>query len=129
MSLAAPSQGSQAFWQALDLLVKSHEIIIDRPRGTAHPRYPDNIYPLDYGYLQGTSANDGSGIDVWVGTIEGRHVCAVIVNIDLCKHDSEIKILLGCTPKEMGVVLEKHNVGLQSAILIEREYTPTLKSK
>jgi inorganic pyrophosphatase len=39
------------FWQALDSLISMSEIVIDRPRGTTHPRYPDFIYPLDYGYL------------------------------------------------------------------------------
>ena len=52
------------FWRALDALVAGSEIVIDRPRGSAHPRYPDVIYPLDYGYLAGTRAADGDGIDV-----------------------------------------------------------------
>ena len=97
----------------------SSEIVIDRPRGAAHPRYADEIYPLDYGYLQGTSANDGSGIDIWIGTQEKQKVCAVIVAIDLHKRDSEIKILLGCTPEERRMILDRHNQGKQSAILIE----------
>ena len=120
MSLGSPpAPSSQEFWQALDTLVASTEIVIDRPRGTAHPRYADKIYPLDYGYLQGTSANDGSGIDVWIGTLEKKNVCAVIVAIDLHKRDSEIKILLGCTPEERQMILDRHNQGKQSAILIE----------
>lgn len=116
-SLALSSQAS--FWQALDALVASSDIIIDRPRGTAHPRYADDIYPLDYGYLQETSSNDGSGIDVWVGTQAKKNVCAIIVAIDLHKRDSEIKILLGCTVEERRIILERHNQGKQSAILIE----------
>lgn len=39
------------FWKALDELVGSSEIVIDRPRGTVHPKYPDFIYKVDYGYL------------------------------------------------------------------------------
>ena len=41
-----------AFWELLDSLVKDSEIVIDRPKGTAHPRYPDSIYKVDYGYLK-----------------------------------------------------------------------------
>jgi predicted acetyltransferase len=47
------------FWQALDKLVSDSEIVIDRPKGSAHPRYPEFIYPLEYGYLKGTTAMDG----------------------------------------------------------------------
>lgn len=57
------------FWCKLDELVQSGDLVIDRPQGSAHPRYPDIIYPLDYGYLAGTTAADGEGIDVWVGSL------------------------------------------------------------
>ncbi len=96
------------FWNALDKLVNNSEIIIDRPKGTAHPKYPDFIYDLDYGYLNNTSSMDGSGIDVWVGSAE-KKVNAVICTVDLMKKDSEIKILIGCTEEELKIVYETHN--------------------
>ncbi len=40
--------------------------IIDRPLGTAHPNYPDMIYPLNYGYIEGILAADGAWQDVYV---------------------------------------------------------------
>jgi len=98
-----------AFWQALDTLVSQSEIIIDRPKGSAHPRYPDFIYPLDYGYLQGTTAADGGGIDVWVGSVPSCEVGAIICIVDLVKRDSEIKILIGCTEEEANVAYWVHN--------------------
>ena len=52
------------FWNHLTELVRSHPIVIDRPKGTTHPRYPSFYYPLDYGYLDGTSGGDGQAIDV-----------------------------------------------------------------
>ena len=39
------------FWQAVDKLVSSGKIIIDRPKGSTHPRYPEIKYELDYGYI------------------------------------------------------------------------------
>ncbi len=42
------------FWTALDQLVSDSEIVIDRPKGSAHPKYPDFIYKVDYGYLNNT---------------------------------------------------------------------------
>ena len=44
---------------ALNELVCNSEIIIDRPKGTAHPRYPNFIYKVDYEYLKNTSSMDG----------------------------------------------------------------------
>lgn len=96
------------FWSALDTLVRQSEIVIDRPRGSAHPRYPDFIYPVDYGYLKSTASMDGGGIDVWLGTGDGG-VNAVICTVDLLKKDSEIKILIGCTREETAAIYEKHN--------------------
>lgn len=52
------------FWNAIDKLVGTSEIIIDRPKGTAHPRFPNFIYNVDYGFLKGTSSTDGEGIDI-----------------------------------------------------------------
>ena len=49
------------FWNALDELVKNSEIVIDRAKGTAHPKFPDFIYKVDYGYLKETTAMDGGG--------------------------------------------------------------------
>jgi hypothetical protein len=32
-----------AFWDALDKLVATSEVVIDRPKGTRHPKYPDML--------------------------------------------------------------------------------------
>lgn len=101
-------QYDEAFWNALDQLVKDSQIIIDRPKGTAHPRYPDLLYQVDYGYLAHTASMDGSGVDVWVGSAEKR-VNALICTVDLVKRDSEIKLLIGCTEEEMRIAYETQN--------------------
>jgi inorganic pyrophosphatase len=106
------------FWAAADALVAASRIVIDRPRGSAHPRYPKFTYPLDYGYLEGTRSPDGGGIDVWIGSLAERRVTALIVTLDLVKRESEMKVLLGCTPEEQQVVLASHQIGSQSALLV-----------
>ena len=98
-----------AFWAALDQLMASSRLVIDRPKGMAHPRYPDMIYPLDYGYLADTTAMDGGGIDVWAGSDPARGLDAVMVTVDLVKRDSEIKLLIGCTEEEKQLVWHQHN--------------------
>lgn len=50
------------FWQRIDALLDEHEIVIDLPRGSRHPRFPKIVIPLDYGYLNGTSSGDGREI-------------------------------------------------------------------
>jgi inorganic pyrophosphatase len=109
------------FWDYLDQLVAMSQVIIDRPRGCSHPRYPDLVYPLDYGYLAGTTAVDGGGIDVWVGSQEPQRPIAVICTIDLHKRDMEIKILLGCSETEAKAILDFLNDHSMRAMLIERE--------
>ncbi len=113
---------TSAFWHIIDTLVANSEILIDRPQGSAHPRYPDIIYPFDYGYLKGTNSGDGQGIDIWRGSLPEQQATAIIVSADSKKHDAEIKILLGCTAEEMQIILAVHNrrPDSQAAILIER---------
>jgi len=108
------------FWQRLDDLVATSRVVIDRPKGTAHPRYPNFIYPLDYGYLDGTHAMDGGGVDVWVGSLPDKRVTAVVCTVDTVKRDTELKLLLGCTSEEAKVVLRTHNSDLQAGMLVVR---------
>ena len=97
------------FWQYIAQLLQEHEVVIDRPKGSPHPRYPDLIYPLDYGYLAGTSSMDQGGIDVWRGSEPGMKIMGIFCTVDLLKADSEIKIVLNCSDEEIAAIHEKHN--------------------
>ena len=109
------------FWQAIDSLASSGRIVIDRPKGSSHPKYPDCIYPVDYGYLENTTSMDGGGIDVWRGSLTSNTVDSIICTVDLMKKDSEIKLLIGCTEEEMKTIYEFHNNSeLMKGILIKR---------
>ena len=109
------------FWQAIDSLASSGRIVIDRPKGSSHPKYPDCIYPVDYGYLENTTSMDGGGIDVWRGSLTTDTVDAIICTVDLMKKDSEIKLLIGCTEEEMKTIYEFHNNSeFMKGILIKR---------
>lgn len=111
---------NEDFWKALDELVSNSEIVIDRPRGSAHPRFPNFIYKVDYGYLKDTTSMDGGGIDVWVGSGE-KKIDAIMCIVDLKKKDSEIKILVGCTEEEKLEVYKTHNeTQYMKGVLIRR---------
>lgn len=109
------------FWDALDHLVAGSTVVIDRPRGSRHPRYPEMVYPVDYGYLQDTTAMDGGGIDVWRGSDPGIGIDAVACIVDLLKRDAEIKILIGCTEAEKQAIYRLHNESeYMKGVLIHR---------
>lgn len=113
---------NEDFWSALDTLVAESEIIIDRPSGSAHPRHPSFIYPLDYGYLKNTTSMDGGGIDVWRGSDNSATADAIMCIIDLMKRDSEIKILIGCTEEEKILVYKTPNeTKFMKGVLLRRE--------
>lgn len=79
---------------------------IDRPVGSRHPRHPDMIYPVNYGYVEGLLAADGAEQDVYVlgtdspiGEYEGRVIAVYhryddiedkwIVSVDEKEHSDE----------------------------------------
>lgn len=41
-------------------------VTIDRPRGSVHPKYPNLVYPINYGYVAGVSAPDGDWQDAYL---------------------------------------------------------------
>ena len=109
------------FWKAVDTLVSSGKITIDRPKGSAHPKFPNVKYEVDYGYIENTSSMDGGGLDVWLGSLVNKQVNAIICTVDLMKKDSEIKLLIGCTEEEITTVYEFHNsTEFMKGILIRR---------
>ena len=97
------------FWKAVDTLVSSGKIVIDRPKGSTHPRFPNIKYEVNYGYIESTTSMDGGGIDVWIGSLAEKQVNAIICTVDLMKKDSEIKLLIGCTEQEINTVYAFHN--------------------
>ena len=73
---------------------------IDRPLGSRHPRFPDLIYPVNYGYVEGVLGGDGEEQDAYVlgadgplETFEGT-VIAVVHRLD----DAEDKWIVSLSP-------------------------------
>ncbi len=74
---------------------KTIEVVIDRPLHSVHPRDPDIRYELNYGYVPGTIAPDGSEIDVYVlGAEEPLERCrARVIAIIRRRKDVEDKLV------------------------------------
>lgn len=98
-----------SFWQTLSELIRTNPIVLDRPKATAHPRYADLIYPLDYGYLKDTSAGDGAGIDLWIGSMDDKTLTGILCTFDKLKRDAEIKLLIGCTLEDVQTIRKFNN--------------------
>lgn len=115
-------QSNPDFWKNLDKIVRDHHILIDRPKGTQHPRYPDFIYPLDYGFLEGTKSADGMEMDIWIGTGEDKKITGVMVIADMDKRDSEMKILYACTEPELELLYKINNeLGVNAVMLLRTD--------
>ena len=48
------------------MIGKTVTVTVDRPLGSAHPDYPEMIYPLNYGYIEGIMAPDGEEQDAYI---------------------------------------------------------------
>jgi inorganic pyrophosphatase len=104
-----------SFWNAMTELLTTSGIVIDRPKGSTHPRYGEAIYPLDYGYLENTTSSDGGGIDVLIGSLNSvmdhrntKILTGILCTFDTLKRDAEIKLLIGCTKENIQVIQEFH---------------------
>jgi inorganic pyrophosphatase len=104
-----------SFWKAMTELLMTSGIVIDRPKGSTHPRYGEAIYPLDYGYLENTTSSDGGGIDVWIGSLNSvmdqrntKILTGILCTFDTLKRDAEIKLLIGCTKENIQVIQHFH---------------------
>lgn len=110
-----------SFWEACDTLLASSETMIDRPKGTAHPRYPDLIYPFDYGYLVSTVAGDGDGIDLFIGSLlQPAQLIGILCTLDQLKRDMEIKLLINCTDQDVNTIVNFLNSEYMSVMYIAR---------
>ena len=109
------------FWQKLDTLVLSSTLIVERKKGSVHPKYPNLVYPCDYGYLKDTHSSDMGEIDVFVGTRQTAQTDTIIVAVDVLKKDAEVKVLLGCTQSEELAILHFLNqTDFQKTIILRR---------
>lgn len=48
------------------LLGRTVRVVVDRPLGSVHPRWPDLVYPVNYGEVPGTLGGDGQPVDAYL---------------------------------------------------------------
>ncbi len=71
------------------------DVVIDRPLGSRHPRHPDIVYPVNYGYVPGTVSDDGMPIDVYLLGVDGpvERSTGVVIAVVLRADDVEDKLV------------------------------------
>jgi len=98
--MIAPELGGRVDWAGWETLIREKGVTLDRPKGSSHPDWADIVYPMDYGYVNGTRSTDGHEVDVFVGSARTGLVGAIFTT-DHRKGDRECKFLLDCTPGEV----------------------------
>ena len=48
------------------LIGRKVTVTMDRPIGAIHPKHPEIVYPINYGYIDGLLGGDGEEQDVYV---------------------------------------------------------------
>lgn len=90
-------------WEAWEAVIRTKGITIDRPHGSRHPDHPSIIYPIDYGYVNETTATDGRELDLFRGSAS-TGLAGTIITIDHRKGDREFKLIYDCSPEEIYLV-------------------------
>lgn len=82
-------------------LGRTVRIEMDRPIGTPHPKHPEIIYPINYGYIPGVFGGDMEELDVYLVGVNEKcsEYTARIIGIVHRKNDVEDKLV--AAPKGM----------------------------
>ncbi len=100
------------------LLGKTVTVVIDRPMGSTHPRHPDMVYPVHYGYIPGMPAEDGEEQDVYLLGVEHfvKEYRAQVIGIIHRRDDIEDKLV--AAPAGMHFTKEE----IEAAVWFQERY-------
>ena len=76
-------------------LGKTVNIKIDRPIGSIHPKHPELVYPINYGYIPNVFGGDGEELDVYLLGVDVpvKEYTARIIGIVHRHNDVEDKLV------------------------------------
>ena len=92
---------------AYSYLGRTVNIRIDRSPGSAHPKHPELIYPVNYGYIPGVKGGDGEELDVYLLGVDipVKEYKARAIGAILRHNDSEDKLI--AAPEGMSFTKEE----------------------
>jgi len=99
-------------------LGKTVNVVIDRPLGSAHPKYPNTVYPVNYGYIPNTVGGDGEEQDVYLlGVDRPVESCTCrVIGIIHRRRDREDKLVAA------PVGMEFHQAEIEEAVRFCEKY-------
>lgn len=103
------------FWQKVDATYLSGDYKTIYKKGTVHPKYPELIFPCDYGHI-----NNG---DISLKVFKGKEkkVQSIVVCMNVLGKDLTNIVLVGLTEQEEEEVLKFLNANEnQKAIIVRR---------
>ncbi len=114
------------FWQKLDTLYLSSDLVITNPKGTSVAEFPELIYPCDFGHLKILRADREKEIVCFRGSL-AEEINQIVVCANIIDKSIEVKLLVGCNLEEQDAILRFLNsLDLQKAILVRRsDETPS----
>lgn len=108
------------FWQKIDTLCLSSDLVLVAKRGDKHRDFPHLIFPLDYGYLKALDSDNIPNYRVFKGH-SGDKASAVIVCADILYKSIDVRLLIGCNEVEEEAVLRFLNeTEFQKTIIVHR---------
>ena len=64
---------------------------------------------LEFDEHGNTTASDGDGMDVWMGSLDAKTLTGILCTFDTIKRDAEIKLLIGCTDEDIQAIRYFHH--------------------
>jgi hypothetical protein len=109
-------------------LGKTVRIVMDRPIGTPHPKHPEILYPINYGYIPEVYGGDGEELDVYLLGVTERveEYTARIIGIVHRNNDVEDKLVaapegMSYTAKEIEDIIHFQEQYYDSYVEVEKD--------
>jgi hypothetical protein len=109
-------------------LGKTVRIVMDRPIGTPHPKHPEILYPINYGYIPEVYGGDGEELDVYLLGVAERveEYTARIIGIVHRNNDVEDKLVaapegMSYTAKEIEDIIHFQEQYYDSYVEVEKD--------
>jgi len=112
-------QNNAYFWQKIDSLCLSGDLINLVKKGEADKEFPNYVMPCDYGYLKFLDG-DSQSLHYFKGSLNNE-VNGIILCADILSKRVDAKILLGCSEVEEEAILRYLNQDdFRKTVLIKR---------
>lgn len=100
------------------LLGRTVTVTVDRPLGSAHPRCPDIVYPVNYGFLPDVTGGDGEAQDAYILGVGQplSHFTGTVIAIVRRADDCEDKLVTAPAGMRFG------EAGIEAALHFQEQY-------